>query len=408
MEQLASSLQGLPAPQAPLLSADGLQGLLPLLASFGASPSPVPPPDGDSSRPSGIDVGAAVQHVAAELVGQDTSVDAPLMEAGIDSLGAVEFRSQLSSQLGGAKLPESLIFDHPTLREIEAHVSSLSLAVTAAQPHGEQAAMGPLHPLLSALASNAQVLVQPHAPSAALQDHRPPNACVIAQLPGGDGSYVHFRPLSAFLTELQTHVIKFPEPTAGESPIHAMVGHIAITMKDTAASSLILLGYSGGAITAMYLCDALATTAFKPDALILLEPPVHTRLTPELPYRLVATSVLSHVPDQLDIGRFQRDVTSIFPNYSAIFDHIKASEDQTLDQLGELPREISVPTLLALGVQDHHVFRGLVGDACESFYASHFMSVTVTKTNANHITLPFDEHLSTEIALFAGSILGCR
>ena len=61
---------------------------------------------------------AAVQDVTLQLLGPATSADAPLMEAGLDSLGAVEFRSRLSSALGGIKLPETLIFDFPTMRQL--------------------------------------------------------------------------------------------------------------------------------------------------------------------------------------------------------------------------------------------------------------------------------------------------
>ena len=76
-----------------------------------------------------------MQHVAHELLGSYTSSDAPLMEAGLDSLGAVEFRSRLSSHFRDAKLPETLIFDFPTMRQIEAYVlDTVSAGITEAQP----------------------------------------------------------------------------------------------------------------------------------------------------------------------------------------------------------------------------------------------------------------------------------
>ena len=63
--------------------------------------------------------------MAQELLGSHTSSDAPLMEAGLDSLGAVEFRSRVSNKLDGVKLPETLIFDFPTLRQVQVHVAAL-------------------------------------------------------------------------------------------------------------------------------------------------------------------------------------------------------------------------------------------------------------------------------------------
>ena len=48
-------------------------------------------------------------------------VDAPLMEAGVDSLGAVELRSQLQCASGSSiSLPSTIIFDHPTARQLAA------------------------------------------------------------------------------------------------------------------------------------------------------------------------------------------------------------------------------------------------------------------------------------------------
>ena len=100
------------ASNAPLLSAFlGAEGL--------GTSAPVAAP----SRTAVLSI-ASVLEAARQTSGGAVDADVPLMEAGVDSLGAVELRNQLQSNVGEAvSLPSTLMFEHPTAREIAAFLS---------------------------------------------------------------------------------------------------------------------------------------------------------------------------------------------------------------------------------------------------------------------------------------------
>ena len=58
-------------------------------------------------------------------IGIDIQLDAPLMEAGLDSLGAIELRASISSTFE-TELPATAIFDHPTIAALSALIAGLS------------------------------------------------------------------------------------------------------------------------------------------------------------------------------------------------------------------------------------------------------------------------------------------
>jgi len=62
-----------------------------------------------------------LREVAADVIG-DVDPDTPLLEAGLDSLGALEFGTRVQNEIG--QLPETLIYDYPTLRGLEGYVAS--------------------------------------------------------------------------------------------------------------------------------------------------------------------------------------------------------------------------------------------------------------------------------------------
>eukprot|EP00913_Durusdinium_trenchii_P002896 g2683.t1 len=64
----------------------------------------------------------AVRHTLRDLAREvidsaDLEADNPLMESGMDSLSGVEFRNRLQTEFDGVNLPNSMVFDYPTVTD---------------------------------------------------------------------------------------------------------------------------------------------------------------------------------------------------------------------------------------------------------------------------------------------------
>lgn len=69
-------------------------------------------------------VATVVLQVVTGLLGKDISVTDPLMSAGVDSLAAIELHDSLASAFN-ITLPNTLIFDHPTVDAISTYILSI-------------------------------------------------------------------------------------------------------------------------------------------------------------------------------------------------------------------------------------------------------------------------------------------
>ncbi len=83
-----------------------------------------------------------LETLLADLLGEHVAADQPLMEAGLDSIGAVELRNAVAAKFG-VDLPATATFDFPTLGALAAHVTGRQGGGAPAQ--GRPAAQGLQH-----------------------------------------------------------------------------------------------------------------------------------------------------------------------------------------------------------------------------------------------------------------------
>ena len=102
----------------------GLMPTVPPLLEGYASRKAAPAATGGASESRVVTLEMIMESLES-TIGTGVDADAPLMEAGLDSLGAVELGNQLQ-QASGQTLPSTLIFDYPTARQLAAYFESSS------------------------------------------------------------------------------------------------------------------------------------------------------------------------------------------------------------------------------------------------------------------------------------------
>jgi acyl carrier protein len=80
-----------------------------------------------------------LKQIASEVINKDISVDAPLMDAGLDSISTRELSNKISAHLN-TELSPTLLFDHPTLRSIADALSADSGSAPAQEFEPEREA----------------------------------------------------------------------------------------------------------------------------------------------------------------------------------------------------------------------------------------------------------------------------
>ena len=78
-------------------------------------------------------IGTQIQDAVRSVLGKDVDPGEPLMEAGLDSLGAVELRNYMERSLA-IELPGTLIFDYPSVDAMVAFAAVILAPEKEAEP----------------------------------------------------------------------------------------------------------------------------------------------------------------------------------------------------------------------------------------------------------------------------------
>lgn len=103
----------------------GLSGFQqPQAANAGAAPSAVAL-NAPYAGPTPAEITEMVKDTALSLIGVETlDDDEPLMDAGLDSLAAVEFGGAISKDFTGLEMPATLMFDYPSVKSLTAFIDT--------------------------------------------------------------------------------------------------------------------------------------------------------------------------------------------------------------------------------------------------------------------------------------------
>lgn len=94
---------------------------------------------------SAADITVELQQIVQSISGAPVAPDQPLMEAGVDSLGAVELRNAVGARFGTDDLPATLVFDYPTIAALAQYLAAAQAPSSLSAGPPPQAALPAVH-----------------------------------------------------------------------------------------------------------------------------------------------------------------------------------------------------------------------------------------------------------------------
>lgn len=81
-----------------------------------------------------VEIEAALEGIANNILGKVTTPQQPLMEIGLDSLAAVEMQNAISITFGDQELPITFVFDYPTISAMARYLMDRTRLIESAEP----------------------------------------------------------------------------------------------------------------------------------------------------------------------------------------------------------------------------------------------------------------------------------
>ncbi len=180
-------------------------------------------------------VSAQVQTALQSIIGESVGLEEPLMSAGLDSLGSVEFANVLSRRFG-MQMPGTLVFDYPTVNAVSAYLHSKLQVLSPNLVVNAQAA---------AVTAAPASIVLPVALSGGERQQRPTAVAILAAASHPMATASHSSGSSAWD---QDHITHIPDTrwdvdsVAGQK--HSMQARFGSFMRDVELFDLAAFGLS--------------------------------------------------------------------------------------------------------------------------------------------------------------------
>lgn len=213
----------------------------PVVAAQSSSAASLP----GTAAPSQELVLGQVQAALQGALGGRLGVDEPLMSAGLDSLGSVEFANILSRQFG-MQMPGTLVFDYPTVNAVSAYLYDklAALAPPAAAADTESAAQ---------IQAQAAVSLPPPMPAGPKQ-HQQASTAVAIMAAASHPIRTAPHSCGAFPWD-QDHITLIPDARWGADSAlgqsHSMQARFGSFMQDVELFDPVIFGLSPGEASTM-------------------------------------------------------------------------------------------------------------------------------------------------------------